>query len=67
MEFIACRVAYLLDLIARRLHRVAPEWSAVQGAFVTYHVGRSSRFDFWRDANAWTLEMGRWELVVDLR
>lgn len=67
MAFIASRAAHLLDLFACCLQHVVPKWSPVQGAFVTYHAGRSWRFDAWREGGAWILEAGKWELVVDMK
>ena len=67
MERIAARLAHLLDLIARRVQHLVPKWCPVKGAFVGYHPARAWRVDAWREPRAWTLEVGRWELVVDLR
>lgn len=64
---IAYRITDALDLLAQAtawaLRRVSP----VTGAGVLWERTGSSFVDCWREPGAWTLRLGRLEVVADLR
>lgn len=64
---IAYRITDALDRLAQAtawaLRRVSP----VTGAGVFWERNGSSFVDCWREPGAWTLRLGRLELVADLR
>jgi len=55
-----------LDAAARQLARFASTLSRVRGAGVFWVGGGAPYWAAWREPGAWTLRLGRLELILDL-
>ena len=64
---LADMAARCIDLPVQALAWMASKVSPVRGAGFFYYPELSARWDAWSAPGAWTLLMGRFELVVDLK